>query len=52
MQILYDQAPGERSYQVTCLVMVTDRLSVILGYIKDDVTAAYNELTEPKEQTE
>jgi hypothetical protein len=27
-------------------------LYVILGYIKDDVTAAYNELTEPKEKAE
>jgi hypothetical protein len=27
-------------------------LSIIFSYIKDDVTAAYNGLTEPKEQTE
>jgi hypothetical protein len=27
-------------------------LSIIFSCIKDDVTAAYNELTEPKEQTE
>jgi hypothetical protein len=27
-------------------------LSIIFSYIKDDVTAAYNELTEPKEKVE
>jgi hypothetical protein len=27
-------------------------LSVILSHIQDDVTAAYNELTEPKEKAE
>jgi hypothetical protein len=27
-------------------------LSVILGYIEDDVTAAYNEYMKPKEKTE
>jgi hypothetical protein len=27
-------------------------LSVIFGYIHDDVTAAYDELTEPKEKAE
>ena len=27
-------------------------LSVILSYIEDDVTAAYNECTKPKEKTE